>query len=99
MTSVVSIIRIFKDGLWFIIEFVKRSVVERTNGFLKLNKSLKQIYEKSRKTATKSNNHLYKLLIGAIVFPQLQALIHIHTPKRITLLDFINQKHDATAIA
>jgi hypothetical protein len=89
----------FKDGLWFIIEFVKRTSVERTNSFLKLNTSLTKVYEKSRKTQKKSSNHIYKLIIGSIVLPQIHALLEIHTPKKATLYDFMQCEVESKCVA
>ena len=79
----------FKDGLWFIIEFMKRSSVERTNSFLKLNTSLQFVYEKSRRLSKKSDTHLQKLIIGSLISPQIDKLIEVYSPKPITLLDYM----------
>jgi hypothetical protein len=79
----------FKDGLWFIIEFMKRSSVERTNSFLKLNTSLQLVYEKSRRMHKKSDAHIQKLVVGALISPQIDKLIEVFSPKPITLLDYL----------
>jgi hypothetical protein len=81
----------FKDGLWMIIESSKRVSVERTNSYLKMNYSLKDVYERSRRLQKRSKNHIDKLIIGSIVMPQVEKLIEINLPKPITLINFMSQ--------
>lgn len=83
----------FKDGLWMIIESSKRTTVERSNSLLKMNTTLKDVYERSRRLQKRSKNHIHKLIIGSIVKPQLQKLAELHMPKIKTLIEYIQQEN------
>ena len=88
----------FQD-IWMIFESSKRTSVERSNSDLKMNTVLSQFYERSRRLHKKSTNHLTKVLIGSLVITQINALVEIHKPKPITLLNFVEQSSEQPAQA